>query len=190
MHKIVSTMIISAALLILPLIAGAQQQNRMAQENMPMMHGHGVGGGMGMGMGPGGGACMEHEGMGMMGGRRMAHGMMMLNSMRKLDLNPDQIAKVNKIELGLRKQLWELKGKTFDGQSQLYDLYAADRPDPKKIGAVYGQLFDIRRQMIEAQINAINQASDVLTKDQQAKFRQMQQQMMGGWGMSGGSDEE
>ncbi len=184
-HKIVTLMIVAAGLIILPLTAQAQPQSPMGQENMQMMHSRGMGGGMGAG------GCMEHPGMGMMGGQAREHGMNALDAIRKLDLNPDQLAKVNKIELNLRKQFWALKGKTFDGQAQLYDLYSADRPDPKKIGAVYSQLFDIRRQMIEAQIDAQNRARDVLTKDQAAKFRQMQQHgMMGGWGMSDGAEEE
>ena len=102
-------------------------------------------------------------------------GMASLGPLRMLDLNVDQRNRVNKIELDLRKQLWTLKGNTLDAQAQLYDLYAADRPDPKKIGAVYGKLFDVRRQMIEAKLDAMNRARDVLNKEQLEKLKQLRQ---------------
>lgn len=62
----------------------------------------------------------------------------------------------------------------------MYDLHAADRPDPKKIGAVYGAIFDIRRQMIESSIDAMNRARDILTREQQARFKQLRQGCMMG----------
>jgi Spy/CpxP family protein refolding chaperone len=167
MHKFVLSIMLSAGFLFLPLAVSADPQ-----------HGMGTGGGMGMmggGMEAGGhGAMMGHGmegcGMGMMGG-----GMMGLEQFSALNLTPDQRTKLNKIKLDLQKQHWALKGKTFDYQASLSDLWNADRPDPKKIGTVYGQLFDIRRQMIESSIDAMNKGLDILTKEQLDRFKQLKQ---------------
>jgi Spy/CpxP family protein refolding chaperone len=183
MYKLAWSIIVAAIFVILPLSASAQQQSSpqqgpmMGPHHREMMQGQGTGGGMGIGsgMGMGGhgdGCCMEHGGM--MGGPGRG-GMMLLGPLRQLDLNADQRTRVNRIELDLRKQLWSLKGKTLDTQAQLHDLYSADRPDPKKIGAVYARIFDVRRQMIEAKIDAMNRGRDVLNKEQLAKLKQMQQ---------------
>jgi Spy/CpxP family protein refolding chaperone len=169
MHKQVLSMIAAAIFTVLPFYASAQQ-NQM----MEYMHGHG--GGMGESMygicGEQGGMGIGERGVGMMGGRGKAG---MLGPLAMLDLNPDQRTRINRIELDLRKQIWALRGKTFDAQAQLQDLYSADRPDPKKIGALYAQIFDVRRQMAEATIDAMNRARDVLNKEQQAKLKAFQQ---------------
>lgn len=191
MYTLSLSLVMAAILALLPLSVSAQQQGAPQQEPMmdphhpEMMQGQGMGGGMGMeggtgigsgmGMGgPGHEGCMEHEGKGMMGGHG-GGGMALLGPLQQLDLNADQKTRVNRIELDLRKQLWSLKGKTLDAQAQLSELYAADRPDPKKIGAVYDQIFDVRRQMIEAKIDAMNRARDVLNKEQLAKLKQLHQ---------------
>ncbi|HEX9741448.1 MAG TPA: hypothetical protein VGA17_01495, partial [Nitrospiraceae bacterium] len=113
-----------------------------------MMGGQGMGPGMmgGQGMGPG---MMGGQGMGsgMMGGRGMGPG-----PMYGLDLNGDQRKQIAGIRSGLRKQHWGLHGQMMDARDELFELYADETPDPKKIGAVYGKIFDLRRQMIESAI--------------------------------------
>jgi Spy/CpxP family protein refolding chaperone len=110
-------------------------------------------------------------------------GMMGFGAMQSLNLAPDQRSKLNKIQNEARKQQWALMGRVLDERAKLYDLYAADRPDPKKIGPVYGAIFDIRRQMIETQIDAMNRAKDILNKEQLEKLKQLQQ---GGGSAAGG----
>jgi Spy/CpxP family protein refolding chaperone len=182
MNTLSLSLTMTAILVILPLLAPAQQQTSPEQapvdsHHMDMMQGQGMGGGMdmdNMGMGMGGradGYCAEH-GRGMMGGHAEG-GKGFFGQLRMLDLNPDQQAKINKIELDLRKQLWALKGNTLDPEAQLYDLYSAEKPDPKKIGAAYARIFEARRQMIETRIDAMNRASEVLTKEQLAKIKQL-----------------
>jgi Spy/CpxP family protein refolding chaperone len=125
--------------------------------------------------------------MGMMGGCGTGSGMMGmmdshegdmadLDAFSMLNLTPDQKVKLNKIQLDLRKQHWALMGKNIDNKALLNELYAADRPDPKKIGQVYASIFDIRRQMIESRIDAMNRMKDVLTKEQLDKLKQLQQE--------------
>ncbi len=61
----------------------------------------------------------------------------------------------------------------------------AEEHDPKTIGAAYGRLFDLRRQMIEAAIEAGNRRKALLTDEQREQIRQRhaemrQRQMQGG----------
>jgi Spy/CpxP family protein refolding chaperone len=170
MRIMILSMVMAAALAVSPAFA---QDQADSSGNMPgMMMGHGMGMGTGgMGMGGCGMADCE-EGMGMMGGPAMG-AMAGLGPISRLDLNQDQRAKISKIQLELRKQQWALMGKTFDSRAQLYELYAAPRPDARKIGAVYASIFDVRRQMIENNIEAMNRAREVLTKEQQDKLKQL-----------------
>lgn len=111
---------------------------------------------------------MDH--MPMMGG---GHHRGMMGIYRELDLNAEQQQKINDIEYGLRKKHWEIMGQMIDQQAALQKAYATDRPDPKTVGSVYSQIFDLKRQMIEAALEAKNGMMDVLTEDQLAQMRKM-----------------
>lgn len=140
----------------------------MGMGPMGMMGGMGHMGMMGMmgGMGP-----KMMGGPGMMG---MGHGMMGgMGPLHMLDLSDEQRAKIRSIQENVRKQHWEIMGRIMDESSKLYDLFAADKPDPKKIGSVYGKIFDLKRQMIETSIDARNQMEGVLTKEQHEQLEQM-----------------
>lgn len=126
-----------------------------------MMQGQGMGGMHGMGRDPAG-----YPG---------ASSLFSLGPITMLDVNQEQRSKLNKIQNELRKQQWGLQGRILDEQAKLSDLHSADRPDSKKLGAVYGALFDIRRQMIEAKIDAMNRAKDVLNKDQLNRLKSREQ---------------
>lgn len=139
---------------------------------------------MGDGMGMmGGGSGMMGGGMGMMGGMGTMGGM---GPMGMLDLSNEQRTKINKISDELRKKQWEMQGKMLDEEAKLRDLSAADTRDPAAIGKVYGKIFDLRRQTIEAEIDARNRAEAVLTKEQREQMKQWQRGMgMGGRGAMG-----
>jgi Spy/CpxP family protein refolding chaperone len=174
----------------------AAQMGDMSEEPMqPMMSQRGGAGGMGMMMGPGmgmmgGGMCMM--GRGMMSGMNMMgmRGMMGLGPIGMLDLTDDQRRKITKIQDEKRKKHWEIMGKIMDEQAKLRDLYQEDELDAKKIGAVYDNIFKLRQQMIEAHIQAINQARAVLTKEQREQLKRWWRHggmgMMGPAGMRGG----
>lgn len=159
-----------------------------------------MGGGMGMGQGAGGGMCggggmgggmMGGMGGGMMGGGGMGSGMMGMGGMTgsgmgmlgMLDLTDEQRAKINKIHDEHRRKDWDLLGKMQDEQAKLRDLFDADTPDPKKIGAVYGALGRLQQQMVESGVEAWNRVQEVLTKEQRDEFKQMRR---GGPGPRGG----
>jgi hypothetical protein len=126
------------------------------------MHGPGMMGGYGM-YGPGmmgGGYGM---GPGMMGGYGMyGPGMMGMGPVWMLNLTDEQRAKISKLQEQLRKKQWTTMGQIMDERQKLYELYSAENPDPKKVGAVYGKIFDLRRQMIEAAIDTQNRAQAVV----------------------------
>lgn len=131
-----------------------------AQGDCPM-----GGGGMGM-MGPGSGMGGMGMGMGMMGPGMGAGPFSMLN------LSTEQRTKVNAIQDSLRKQQWTLQGKINDEEARLRDLYLVDQPDPKRVGQAYDTIFDLRRQMIEAQVLAQNQMQNILTAEQRNQIKQ------------------
>ena len=70
----------------------------------------------------------------------------------------------------------------------MHKAYAGDRPDPAAVGAVYGEIFDLKRQMIEARLAAKNSAMDVLTEEQLTQMKQMKQMKHKGGGMMQGQD--
>jgi Spy/CpxP family protein refolding chaperone len=149
-----------------------------------------MGGGNGYGMGPGMGMMGGYGGMGMMGmgpgmmGYGMGPGMMGgYGAMGMMDLSDEQRSKMNKTMDEERKQHWAIMGKMMEEQNKLRDLYAADKPDPKKVGAVYGEIAKLQQQMIETHVQATNQMQDVLTKEQREQFRQWHRR---GWGPGSG----
>ena len=151
--------------------------------------GYGMGPGMmggGYGYGPGmmGGYGGYGMGPGMMGGGYgYGPGMMMgYGALNGLDLSNEQRAKIDKIFDAERKQHWGIMGQMLEEQNKLRDLYNADQPDPKKVGAAYGQIAKLRQQMLETHVLASNQMQQVLTKEQR---EQLQQWRRGGWGAHG-----
>jgi Spy/CpxP family protein refolding chaperone len=166
------------------------------EKDGPAPHGHGTGFGMmdddgDNGMGPGmrggdagygmGSGMMGSDagygvGPGMMGGDAtygMGPGMMSgygMGPIWMLDLSDPQRAKVNAIGDQLRKTHWAIMGKILDEQTKLRDLNSQAEPDPKAIGAVYASISRLRQGMVEAHVQATNQARDVLTKEQRETY--------------------
>ncbi|MHB8453506.1 MAG: Spy/CpxP family protein refolding chaperone [Acidiferrobacterales bacterium] len=96
-----------------------------------------------------------------------------------LNLTDQQRKTINGVFDAERKQHWVVMGKMLDEQEKLRDLFAQDEPDPKKVGAVYGQIAILRQQMIEAHVQAENQMQNVLTKEQREQFHEWRR---GDWG--------
>lgn len=161
---------LTAALMLATAVVGAQNPGvgRGAPGDCP-------GAGIGM-MGPGMYGPGMGMGMGMPGGMGMGPGMMApgmgAGPFATLNLSTEQRTKINAIQDSLRKQQWTLQGKINDEEARLRDLYLVDQPDPKRVGQAYGNIFDLRRQMIEAQVQAQNQMQSVLTAEQRNQIRQ------------------
>lgn len=129
-------------------------------------YGYGYGGHMGPGMmmGPMGGM------MGPMGSMMMGPGYMMGN-LYGLDLSDKQRDQIRDIQRDTRKKHWDLMEKMMETSDKLVDLYEVDKPDPEKIGKVYDEIFKIKREVIQQQIEVRNKIYDILNKEQREKFR-------------------
>jgi Spy/CpxP family protein refolding chaperone len=176
-----------------------------------MMHGYGPGSGMmgpgygmmgpgGYGMGPGmmggygdyeTGPGMMGPGYGMMGpgGYGMGPGMMGgygLGQISGLDLSDQQRDQITKLRDQLRRQHWGIMGKIMDERSKLSDLYAEDKPDAGKIGAVYGDIAKLQKEMVQTRVDSWNKIQDVLTPQQREQLKAWRQ---GRWGTGGGQPQ-
>ncbi|MFC1681695.1 Spy/CpxP family protein refolding chaperone, partial [Pseudomonadota bacterium] len=162
----------------------------MSKGQMPMMGGGHMGmmgdkmggGHMGMMGGTMGGGHMGMMGdmmggghMGMMGDMMGGGHMGMMKKFKMLGLTEEQEIKIDDIQHQLHKQHWAIMGQMIDVKAELRRVHAGDPPDAKAIGAVYGKMFDLKRQMIETTIEAKNNATGVLTEAQAAQMKNMKQ---------------
>jgi Spy/CpxP family protein refolding chaperone len=112
-------------------------------------------------------------GPGMMGGYGMGPGMMGgygMGPIWALDLSDAQRAKITSIADALRKKHWAIMGQILDEQAKLRDLYAKSEPDPKAVGAVFADISKLHQAMLEAHVQAMNQARGVLTPEQKTEL--------------------
>ena len=109
----------------------------------------------------------SHDSMGMDSGFMTAR----LGQIWKLDLTEEEKKKIRTIQRNLRATVWQNRDAIEDISDELFSLYAAKVRDPKAIGKVYGKIFDHKRQIIEAQIEAGNQAESVLTDKQRSTLK-------------------
>lgn len=210
-NRITGALVVTALAAASPLALGQQQSNSDDQattQGSPPMGGYGPGargygmdpgmmGGYGYGpgmMGPGmmGGGMMGGSGMmgpGMMGayggyGMMGGYGFAQLGA---LDLSEEQQRKINRIQEDLRKKHWDLLGQIQAQQAALRDLYLADKTDPKQVGAAYGKIGDLQRQMAESHAQALNDVRGTLTPEQRQQLAQMKRGFRGpAYGAPGG----
>lgn len=123
----------------------------------PGMMGGGYGHGMMGNYGPGQGGY----GPGMMGGGPQS----------MLDLNDEQRGKVNQIRDESRRKNWDTMGKLLDERARMRELMTADKQDPGAIGKQSMKIADLRRQLLEAQIDAHNRIEALLSKEQKEQLR-------------------
>ncbi|MEW6691997.1 MAG: Spy/CpxP family protein refolding chaperone [Pseudomonadota bacterium] len=132
---------------------------------------------MGRGMmGPG----MMGPGMmgpGMMGPGMMGPGMMGPGMMGgygygpALDLTEQQQAKIAQIQEDFRKKQGDLAAKMDAEQAKLNEIYYSGKRDPAAIDNQYKKIYDLRRQMIQIQVDAQNRMDAVLTPEQKERLR-------------------
>ncbi|MEK9804200.1 MAG: Spy/CpxP family protein refolding chaperone [Curvibacter sp.] len=180
--------LVLAALLATPLHAQPARPDNPPAYGPGMMGGYGPGmmgsdgrGGMmgGYGAGPG-----QGYGPGMMGGGMMGpygrDGMMGLGPLQALDLDEQQIGRMNQIRDELRRKNWAAMGKLQDERAQMRDLFLADKRDPAAIGRQSMKIAELRRQLLEARIDAHNRIEALLSKEQKAQLRSYRR----GWMMN------
>lgn len=84
-------------------------------------------------------------------------------------LTDEQRDEIQRIYEELRKNHWELAGKRMELSVKLRGLYKADPLDVKAIGQAYGDIFDVKRQMIESALEAHRKIAALLTEEQKAR---------------------
>ncbi len=149
--------VFAVAMAVVPPMALAQSNDQTPQE-------YGWGGGYGPGM-MGGYGRFEGYGMG--------PGMMWGGPVWLLDLSTAQRDKIFTIQTELRNQNWPLMGQIMDQYAKLGELYNADTLDAKQVGAVYGRIFALRKQMIMAGVEATSRELAVLTPEQREQLRKL-----------------
>lgn len=198
------SLLLAAALAAFTTLTGAQPQTPPTDGPLPgygpgMMGGYGPGYGPGMmggygrggmmgGYGPGGYGSGygygQGYGPGMMGGGMMGGygrgGMMGLGPLYGLDLNEQQLAKLNQIQDETRRKNWNVMGKLQDEQAHMRDLFSADKRDPAAIGKQAMKIAELRRQLLEASVEAHNRIEALLSKEQKDQLRSYRRR---GWMM-------
>lgn len=152
-----------------------------------MMGGWGGGRGYGPGMMGAWGGGRGDYGPGMMGGygrgygHGMVRGMMGLGPLYNLDLNDQQLTKINQIQDEVRRKNWSVLGKLQDERAHMRDLFLADKRDPAAIGKQAMKIAELRRQLLEAQVDAHNRIEALLSKEQKEQLRSFRR----GWMLDG-----
>lgn len=123
--------------------------------DMDGMMGMMVDGGMGAGRG-------EGMGLGAMGGG--------LGPIWQLELTDVQRTHLTRITDALRRAHWATMGKMLDARARLRDLEAQPQPDPKQVGAAFGEVSKLRQEMVEASVRARNEVRAVLTPPQREQL--------------------
>nr|VFJ98016.1 MAG: protein refolding chaperone Spy/CpxP family [Candidatus Kentron sp. LFY] len=119
-----------------------------------------------MGGSPG---CAMHKPFMRRGGMGMGAGFRQLFQLP--NLTDEQRRKIQDISDELRRSHWKSMGEKMEHSAALRRLYEADPLDAKAIGATYAKIFDIKRKMIETDIEANQKAKDVLTDEQRKQLR-------------------
>lgn len=195
-----ATLLMAAALAAVTTIASAQPQTPPGDGPSPgygpgmmggygrggMMGGYGYGPGPGYGQGYGPGMMGGYGRGGMMGGYGPGYGhgygpgMMGLGPLQALDLNEQQLAKINQLQDETRRKNWSVMGKLQDEQAHMRDLFSADKRDPAAIGKQAMKIAELRRQLLEASVEAHNRIEALLTKEQKDQLRSYRRR---GWMM-------
>ncbi len=107
-----------------------------------------------------------------------------LRAVWTLNLSSDQKSKIRALQRDLRSKTWALEDKIEEASDKMFDLYKAKMRDAKAIGKVYTEIFDYRRQKIEAAIETGNKVEAVLTKKQWMSLKKWSpdHKWGGGWG--------
>lgn len=141
---------------------GAPSQAQMApQAGMPATMPH-------QAHGPG--MMAQHHGMMASSGH---HGMGMRHGYQALGLSEQQRAEISRIREESRKSTWDLRGKLIEERVRMQNLHAVEKRDAAEIGRQVMKMAEIRRQLIEASVEAGNRIDALLTKEQKERLRNL-----------------
>jgi len=88
-----------------------------------------------------------------------------------LDLTEQQQAEIAQIQEDFRKKQSDLAAKMAAEQAKLNEIYYSGKRDPAAIDNQYKKIYDLRRQMIQIQVDAQNRMDAVLTPEQKERLR-------------------
>lgn len=152
-------------------------KDRMMPMGQGMMSNSGM---MGDGMG------MMRSNRGMMGHGRKGNMRTRMDMINMLELSDEQQKKAIEIQRELRKQRWAVMGQIMDEKDKLTDLYDQEIRDPKAIGNVYSNIFNLKKILIEDNLVAGNKARQLLNEEQRKQLSALEKQrgnrQMGGMG--------
>jgi len=94
-----------------------------------------------------------------------------------LGLGKEQESKIKKLADELKHNNWAIQGLINDETAKLRDLYEATKRDPIAIGKEYLKIFDLKRQMIESDLDTQNHVEEILTPEQLAKIKGFRKEM-------------
>lgn len=97
----------------------------------------------------------------------------------RLDLSDPQRKQLSKLADDLRRTHWATMGRLMDARVNLRDLESAAEPDPKKVGTAYSEVAKFRQDMVEASVQARNQARTILTPGQRQQLDRWRDQYSG-----------
>jgi len=112
----------------------------------------------------------ESDMMGELGDESMM--MPHMDMLATMKLEGEQRSKIAKVFDKLKHDNWLSMGLINDETVKLRDLYDAEKHDAAAIGKVYQAIFDLKRQMIEASIEAENRVDEILTPEQRAQMKE------------------
>ena len=101
------------------------------------------------------------------------------NPLAMLGLTQEQLQKLSDIGNAARDQSLGTMKNIGEVAQKIPSMMTMPNPDPKAIGALYGKMFDLQQQLIEAAISTYNKQLAVLSKEQREKWEAMRKQMPG-----------
>lgn len=93
--------------------------------------------------------------------------MMDYRMMHALKLTDEQRNQMRDIIHKARMENWKTRGDIMDAQFRMRALYRTDQPDPRKVGEVFTQISNFKREMLETRLRARNKIWNLLTSEQQ-----------------------
>jgi Spy/CpxP family protein refolding chaperone len=100
-----------------------------------------------------------------------------IHMLGSLSLGKEQESRIKKLADELRHSNWTTQGLINDETAKLRDLYEADKRDPIAIGKEYLKIYDLKRQMIESDLNTQIRVEEILTPEQIAKMKSFHEEM-------------
>ena len=87
-------------------------------------------------------------------------------ALKQLDLDEGKVDELIEIREGLHAEHSSVRGRMQKLHWRIDQAMAAEGPDPEQVGELYGELFELRRQMIQERIAARNDLRAALSEEQ------------------------